>query len=65
MEHWNMSEKSERVATNVTPGTKERIEAQLDYGDHISEWLRDAIEKKLDRDEGAEGNSKPAVVAAD
>jgi len=65
MEHWNMSEMSERVATNVTPETKERIEGQLDYGDHISEWLREAIEEKLERDGGSQGNPEPAAMSAD
>jgi hypothetical protein len=57
-----MSKKSERVAANVTPETKERIESQLDYGDHISDWLREAIHEKLERQEADEGNPKTATA---
>lgn len=56
-----MSDKTERVAANVTPETKKRIEEELDYGDHISDWLREAIDEKLERD-GDEGNPNQTVA---
>lgn len=63
MERWNMAKKTERVATNVTPEKKEQIENELDYGDHISDWLREAIDEKLARDDGDQGNPKVAMPA--
>lgn len=59
-----MTKRSERVAANVTPQKKERIESQLDYGDHISDWLREAIDEKLARQEDAEGNQNPIPATA-
>lgn len=65
MEQRNMGKKSERVAANVTPETKDRIEEQLDYGDHISDWVREAIFEKLEREEASEGNPKIAPTSSD
>lgn len=65
MEQWNMAEKSERISTSVTPETRERIEARLEYGDEMSAWIREAIFEKLEKDEDTEGNPHAATSTAD
>lgn len=60
-----MGKKTERVAANVTPEVKQQIEGQLEYGDHISDWLREAIEEKLERDGAGTGNLEPLAQLAD
>lgn len=36
------------VAARVSEKKKQRIEDQLSYGDHIQDWLEDAIDRKLE-----------------
>jgi len=43
---------------------KNRVEAQLVYGDSRSEWIREAIRQRLDK-ETESGNETPAGVCAD
>lgn len=60
--------KDERVvvAARVPKEKKERIESQLSYGDHIQDWLEDAIDQKLAAaEEGEEGNANLAAKTAD
>jgi predicted site-specific integrase-resolvase len=55
------------VAARVSKEKKQRIESQLSYGDHIQDWLEDAIDQKLaaaEEGEG-EGNAKVAAKTAD
>lgn len=67
MEHRNMTNRSEKVAANVTPEEKERIKEQLEYGDSISDWVRDAVLEKLENAEQGCDSGKPtgAGTAAD
>jgi len=37
----------ERVDVYVPPKLRAEIEAQLDYGDSLSGWMRDAAEQRL------------------
>lgn len=60
--------KDERVvvAARVPKEKKERIESQLSYGDHIQDWLEDAIDQKLAAaEEAEEGNANLAANTAD
>lgn len=41
-----MSEK-ELIGVRVSPETKEKIENQLEYGDSLSAWLREAANMRL------------------
>ena len=43
---------------------KNRVEARLAYGDSRSEWIREAIRQRLDK-ETESGNETPAGVCAD
>jgi hypothetical protein len=58
-----MTKKTERVAASVEPETKEEIENELEYGDTISDWVREAIREKLERD--CEGEKGKKTVSAD
>jgi Arc/MetJ-type ribon-helix-helix transcriptional regulator len=42
---------TERITISVPDEMAAEIHDQLDYGDNRSEWIRDAIEEKLDRDQ--------------
>ena len=53
------------VAARVPEEKKERIEAQLNYGDHIQDWLEDAIDRKLAEEAEDEGNPNLAAQTAD
>jgi len=54
------------VAARVPKEKKERIESQLSYGDHIQDWLEDAIDQKLAAaEEAEEGNANLAANTAD
>lgn len=58
----------EMIGVRVTQETKERIEEQLEYGDSMSEWVREAILLRLESEgEGSEGNcrSRTEMLAAD
>jgi hypothetical protein len=60
--------KNERVvvAARVPKEKKKRIESQLSYGDHIQDWLEDAIDQKLAAaEEAEEGNENLAAKTAD
>lgn len=46
----------EMIGVRITEETKERIEDQLEYGDSVSGWVRDAIELKFETQENMEGN---------
>lgn len=64
----NAENEDERVvvAARVSKQKKQRIESQLSYGDHIQDWLEDAIDQKLAAAEGdGEGNPKLAAKTAD
>lgn len=52
--HSHMAESSsatDKVTAHVPEDWVDAIEAELDYGDHKSEWVREAIRRRL-RDEG-------------
>ncbi|QBI90075.1 uncharacterized protein ChaoS9_350 [Halobacterium phage ChaoS9] len=51
------------VAARVPKEKKERIEAQLSYGDHIQDWVEDAIDRKLAAVEEAEEEGNPNLTA--
>lgn len=36
------------VGARVSKEKKQQIENQLSYGDHIQDWLEDAIDRKLE-----------------
>lgn len=38
------------VAARVSKEKKQQIENQLSYGDHLQDWLEDAIDRKLTPD---------------
>ena len=59
-----MAEK-DLIGVRVDPEIKQRIEDQLEYGDSISGWVRQAIEERLEREEAAEGNLKAVPQTAD
>jgi len=59
-----MTEK-DLIGVRVDPETKDRIEAQLEYGDSLSGWVRQAIEERLEREENTEGNRNKALQTAD
>lgn len=64
----NAENEDERVvvAARVSKEKKQRIESQLSYGDHIQDWLEDAIDQKLAAaEEDGEGNPKMAANTAD
>ncbi|MDL0127108.1 ribbon-helix-helix domain-containing protein [Halobacterium salinarum] len=37
----------------------DEIDAQLEYGDSRSEWIREAVRQRLDQEADAEGNPNP------
>ena len=39
-----------QIGVWIDEETKTRIEARLAYGDSMSEWVREAIEERLDQD---------------
>jgi hypothetical protein len=41
----------EDVVVYLDAETRAAIEAQLEYGDSMSGWIRDAVELRLDREE--------------
>ena len=54
------------VAARVSKEKKQRIEEQLSYGDHIQDWLEDAIDQKLAAaKEAEEGNANLTANTAD
>jgi Arc/MetJ-type ribon-helix-helix transcriptional regulator len=59
-----MAEK-EYIGVRVDKEKKERIESQLEYGDSLSEWVREAIDQRLERDEDEQGNPKAEAMTAD
>ncbi|WP_323192437.1 hypothetical protein [Halostella sp. PRR32] len=59
-----MAEK-EYIGVRVDEEKKKRIEDQLEYGDSLSEWVREAIDQRLERDEADEGNQNPPTMTAD
>lgn len=44
-------EEMEDVVVFLKPETKEAVEAQLDYGDSRSGWIRDAVDERLARED--------------
>jgi|AntDeeMetageno51_2_1112566.scaffolds.fasta_scaffold16514_2 hypothetical protein len=58
-------ERSERLATSVTPETKQKFRVRAaENGMNMSEYLRHLVHEDID--EGSEGNStKTAMVTAD
>lgn len=57
-----MGEKSSQIGFRIDEETREIIEEELDYGDHISEWVRVAIEERIER-EGLAGNQTQMMTA--
>jgi Arc/MetJ-type ribon-helix-helix transcriptional regulator len=58
----------EMIGVRVTEETKGRIEEQLEYGDSMSEWVREAILLRLEsKTDGMEGNcqSRSEMTVAD
>lgn len=45
-----MTDERVQVACRVHPGKKRAITDQLDYGEHIQDWLEAAIDEKLERE---------------
>jgi len=41
------ADKRKVVAAGVSKDKKQQIENQLSYGDHLQDWLEDAINRKL------------------
>jgi len=39
------------VAARVSKDKKQQIENELSYGDHLQDWLEDAIDRKLAADD--------------
>lgn len=48
-----------QIGVWVDEGTKEEIESRLGYNDSLSEWVRVAIEERLEREDEV-GNRSPA-----
>ena len=57
-----MSDKDEQIAVRVDHETKEIIAKQLGYRDSMSEWVREAIEERIEK-EGLSGNQSQMVMA--
>jgi len=55
----------EYIGVRVDEETKDRIEEQLEYGDSLSGWVREAIDERLARQEADEGNPNAAAMTAD
>lgn len=58
-------EERKDVTVPMPQSMVEEIAKELDYGDSRAEWIRDAIQEKLERErEGtdAEGNPSPATA---
>ena len=53
---------AERVTFSLPEDLVERLNAQFDYGDNRSAWVAEAIEEKLEREAGEEGNSKTSTA---
>jgi Arc/MetJ-type ribon-helix-helix transcriptional regulator len=41
---------TEQIGVKVEPEMKEAIEDQLEYGDTMSEWVREAIRQRLEQE---------------
>lgn len=52
------------VTVPMPAGLVEQIDAQLDYGDSRSEWIREAVRMRLQQ-VADEGNSKTPAATAD
>lgn len=53
------------VAARVPKEKKKQIEEQLSYGDHLQDWVEDAIDRKLAEEAEDEGNPNLATQTAD
>lgn len=56
---------TERITITVPEELAEEINAQLEYGDNRSEWIREAIRMRLEAESevDGEGNQRTAVTA--
>ena len=50
MRECRMSESTQTVSTYLPKDLEDALEEQLDYGDSKSDWVREAIERRLERE---------------
>lgn len=55
----------ERITISLDEELAERLNDRLEYGDSRSEWVREAIIQRLEREEADTGNQTAVVEAAD
>ena len=53
----------DRISISIPEDLKDEIDDQLEYGDSRSEWIREAIEERLERERGEENTETTAQTA--
>jgi len=51
---------TEQLGIKVEPEMREAIEEELEYGDTISGWVREAIRQRLEEEKGKKWNKEEA-----
>lgn len=59
------SGRNAQIGVRIDEETRSVIEEELEYGDSLSEWVREAIELRIESEGLCEENRTPAAVMAD